>query len=51
MATIQEKLADSLHELLNVQQENNHTIVKSSELSRVHLVRLVESGFFQARQY
>lgn len=47
MATIQEKLADSLHELLNLQQINNHTIVKSSEISRVHLVRLVESGFLQ----
>jgi fido (protein-threonine AMPylation protein) len=47
MATIQEKLADSLQELQKFQQENNHTIIKSSELSRVHLVRLVDNGFLQ----
>ncbi|MDD4967927.1 MAG: Fic family protein [Paludibacter sp.] len=47
MATIQEKLADSLHELQRFQQENNHTIIKSSDLSRVHLVRLVDNGFLQ----
>ena len=47
MATIQEKLADSLQELQKFQKENNHTIIKSSELSRVHLVRLVDNGFLQ----
>lgn len=47
MATVQEKLADSLQELQKLQKKNNHTIVKSSELSRVHLVRLVDNGFLQ----
>ncbi len=47
MATIQEKLADSLQELQRVQQGNNHTIIKSSDLSRTHLVRLVDNGFLQ----
>jgi hypothetical protein len=35
MATIQEKLANSLQELKRFKQENNHTIIKSAELSRV----------------
>jgi hypothetical protein len=47
MATIQEKLADSLQELQMFQQKNNHSIVKSSDMSRVHLVRLVENGFLK----
>ena len=47
MATIQEKLADSLKELQRFQQENNHTIIKSSDMPRVHLVRLVDNGFLQ----
>jgi len=47
MATVQEKLADSLQELQKLQRENSHTIIKSSELSRVHLVRLVDNGFLQ----
>jgi len=47
MATIQEKLADSLQELQKFQQENNHTIIKSSDMARAHLVRLVDNGFLQ----
>lgn len=47
MAPIQEKLADSLQELQKLQKGNSHTIIKSSELSRVHLVRLVSNGFLQ----
>lgn len=47
MATIQEKLADSLQELQMFQQKNNHSIVKSPDMSRVHLVRLVENGFLK----
>ena len=47
MATIQEKLADSLQEMQRFQQNNGHSIIKSSDLSRVHLVRLVDNGFLQ----
>lgn len=47
MAPIQEKLADSLQELQKLQKGNSHTIIKSSELTRVHLVRLVSNGFLQ----
>lgn len=47
MATIQEKLADSLQKLQRIQQENNHTVIKSSDIPRVHLVRLVDNGFLQ----
>lgn len=47
MATVQEKLADSLFELQKFQKEDGSTILKSSELSRTHLVRLVENGFLQ----
>lgn len=47
MAAVQEKLANSLQELKKLQKENKHIIVKSSDLSRVHLVRLVNNGFLQ----
>ena len=47
MATIQDKLADSLQELQRHQQGNSHTIIRSSDLSRIHIVRLVDSGFLQ----
>lgn len=47
MATVQEKLADSLQELQKLQQGNSHTIIRSSDLSRIHIVRLVNNGFLQ----
>ena len=47
MATIQEKLADSLQQLQKFQQENSHTIIKSSDISRTHLARLVKNGFLK----
>jgi len=47
MATVQEKLADSLQELQKLQQGNSHTIIRSSNLSRIHIVRLVDNGFLQ----
>lgn len=47
MATIQERLADSLSELKKFQNENGLAIIKSSEISKVHLKRLVGNGFLQ----
>ncbi len=47
MATIQERLADSLRELQKLQNENGLAVVKSSDLSRVHLERLLRNGFLQ----
>lgn len=47
MATIQEKLSESLKALQMLQNEEGFAIVKSSELSRVHLERLVANGFLQ----
>ncbi|MDP4272565.1 MAG: cell filamentation protein Fic, partial [Bacteroidota bacterium] len=47
MATVQENLANSLKELQRFQNEQGLAIVKSSDISRVHLVRLVNNGFLQ----
>ncbi|WP_165025740.1 Fic family protein [Dysgonomonas sp. ZJ279] len=47
MATIQERLADSLTILKQFQNKNGLAIVKSSDISRVHLNRLVNNGFLQ----
>ena len=47
MATVQEKLADSLKELQKFQDVNGLAIIKSSEISRVHQTRLVDHGFLQ----
>jgi hypothetical protein len=47
MATIQERLADSLMELQKLQNGNGLAVVKSSDLSRVHLERLLTNGFLQ----
>jgi hypothetical protein len=47
MATIQEKLADSLQELQKFQQEKGRTIIRSAELSKVHITRLLANGFLQ----
>lgn len=45
MATIQEKLAESLEALKVIQDSNGLSVIRSSELSRTHLTRLVKSGF------
>jgi len=47
MATIQERLADSLMELQKLQNDNGLAVIQSSDLSRVHLERLVTNGFLQ----
>ena len=47
MATIQEKLADSLGVLKQLQNKNGLAVVKSSEISRTHLERLLNHGFLQ----
>lgn len=47
MATLQEKLADSLKEVQKLQNENGLAVIKSSDLSRTHLERLVKNGFIQ----
>ena len=47
MATIQERLADSLKELQKLQNGNGLAVVKSSDLSRIHLERLLTNGFLQ----
>ncbi len=47
MATIQEKLADSLKELQKLQNKNGLAVVKSSDLTRIHLERLIKNGFLQ----
>lgn len=47
MTTVQEKLAESLRELQRLQNANGFAVVKSSDLSRVHLQRLVKGGFLQ----
>jgi hypothetical protein len=47
MATLQEKLAYSLKELQKLQNENGFAVIKSADLSRTHLERLVKNGFMQ----
>ncbi len=47
MATVQEKLADSLKELQKLQNKNGLAVVKSSDLTRIHLERLIKNGFLQ----
>ena len=47
MATIQEKLAESLLVLKQLQNKDGLAVVKSSDISRTHLERLVTSGFLQ----
>lgn len=47
MATLQERLADSLIELQGLQNKNGLAVIKSSDLSRTHLNRLVKNGFIQ----
>ncbi|MDR1919278.1 MAG: cell filamentation protein Fic, partial [Tannerellaceae bacterium] len=47
MATIQEKLADSLLILKQLQNKDGLAVIKSSEISRIHLERLMNHGFLQ----
>ena len=47
MATIAELLASSLDALKQVQQGNDFTIIRSSDLSRTHIKRLVDNHFLK----
>jgi len=47
MASLAELLASSLSILRQVQKENDFMIVKSSEISRIHLKRLVDNNFLK----
>jgi len=47
MATPQERLADSLKELQKLQNKNGFAVIKSTDLSRTHLGRLVDNGFLK----
>ena len=47
MATPQERLADSLRELQRLQNKNGLAVVKSGDISRTHLERLVAGGYLQ----
>lgn len=47
MATPQERLADSLRELQKLQNNNGFAVVKSGDISRVHMERLVKNGYLQ----
>src|SRR5271156_5067927 len=44
MATVQERLAESLAELATL-QANSRRVFRSDELSRVHRERLLDAGF------
>ena len=47
MATIAELLASSLNALKQVQRGEDFTIIKSSDLSRTHIKRLVDNHFLK----
>ncbi len=47
MATLQERLAASLRELQKLQNENGFAVIRSSDLSRTHIERLMKNGFIQ----
>ena len=47
MATPGEKLADSLKELRQLQDDENIVAIKSSEISRTHRERLSKNGFLK----
>lgn len=47
MATLQENLANSLKELQKFQNNQGLAIIKSSKISKVHLARLINTGFLQ----
>ncbi|MDR0972039.1 MAG: Fic family protein [Bacteroidales bacterium] len=47
MASVQQRLADSLSVLKTFQNKDGLAIVKASDISRTHLSRLVQNGFLQ----
>lgn len=47
MASLEELLATSLNALKELQKEKDFMIIKSSEISRVHLKRLVDNNFLK----
>jgi fido (protein-threonine AMPylation protein) len=47
MATIQKRLADSLLVLKQFQNKEGLAVIQSSEISKVHLSRLLNNGFLQ----
>ncbi len=47
MATIQELLANSLTELQKIQNRDNSTVIRGSELSPTNLKRLADNGFLK----
>ncbi len=47
MATIAELLSSSLNALKKVQQSEDFTIIKSSDMSRTHIKRLVDNNFLK----
>lgn len=47
MATIAELLSSSLNALKQVQQSDDFTIIKSSDMSRTHIKRLVDNNFLK----
>ena len=47
MASIQEKLAESLFVLKGLQNKDGLAVVRSSDISRTHLDRLLKHGFLQ----
>lgn len=47
MATVQERLAESLKRLQKLQDKNGLAVVKGAQMSRTHLTRLTDSGFLQ----
>lgn len=47
MATVQERLAESLKRLQKLQNKNGLAVVRGAQMSRTHLQRLVGSGFLQ----
>lgn len=47
MISVQKKLANSLSVLMKLQNQDGLAVIKSSEISRTHLERLVSHGFLQ----
>ena len=49
MATPSEKLAQSLEEMKNLQNDKGFAVVKANELSRTHKDRLLKNGFLKEK--
>jgi len=45
MANIQVLLTNSLSKLKEIQDKENTTVIKSNQLSRIHLNRLIDNNF------